>query len=439
VGQTATYSGISVTYTSGGSEKTARTEHNPNGRQWIGSLGVTFPARLILLEALVLDQHPDVKQDFFALFSKLKSLIGHPWPFAPAGLAKHASTCDGEMMRLCDSLYFAISQLESTDEVEHIEGNLSALASLDLHDILEPAPPPVAASAMGHLTPRLTRLVARGGTTMLLSGPSASFKSTFVRQAAADAQAALFIVQGTKSIEPIDLLGSPQVRDGETLWVDGPVAQAIRQAQTGKTVLLIDEAMRLEPENLNAIIPMLDRIPAAVLPSMGITPLTDGPHFVLRLPEELVPAPCENLSVALTTNLGSGFIQPGGTLDSALETRLRYKFYLGRPGRDVTESIYRAVLDDNKVIEPLFLLERFTSEHLLRDGGLFQDSLNVTTNLAFLEELVAETQAGVSLAEAFCDTAEFTLAPTVCPRDEYGRREEAAYRTFMDRVRRVSP
>lgn len=439
VGRGASYSALSVTYASGGVEKTARTEHNPNGRQWIGSFGVTLPARLLLLEALLLDQHPDVKQDFFALFGKLKGLIGRPWPFAPAEMTKHASACDGEMMRLCDSMYFAIVQLESTDDVEFLDGNLSALTTLDLHDVLEPPPATVEAPAVSSLTTRLTRLVQRGGATMLLSGPSASFKSSFARQAAVDAGAALFIVQGTKSIEAIDLLGSPQVRNGQTLWVDGPVAQAMRHAQSSKTLLLIDEAMRLEPENLNALIPMLDRIPAAVLPSMGLTPISNGPHFVLRLPEELVPAPCENLSVVLTTNLGNGFFQPGNALDGALETRLRYKFHLERPGREVTESIYRAVWDDSTVIEPLYALTQFSAENLLRDGGLFEDSLSVTTNLAFLEELVAETQAGVALKDAFCDTAEFTLAPVVCPRDDYGRFEEAAFKTFMDRVRRESP
>lgn len=439
IGRGATYDAISVSYVSGGTEKTARTEQNPNGRQWIGTMGVTFSARLLLLEALLRGEHPDVKDAFFGLFNKLKGLIGRPWPFAPADVARHASACDGEMMLLCDVMYFAVLGLESTDDVEHVDGNLSPLNAFDLHDVLEPPTAPVAAPAVGNLTPRLTRMVRRGGATMLLSGPSASFKSTFARQAAVGAGAALFVVQGTKSIEPIDLLGSMQVIGGDTNWVDGPVAQAMRSAQRDKTLLLIDEAMRLEPENLNAIIPMLDRIPASDLPSMGIEPIADGPHFVLRLPEELIPAPVENLSVALTTNLGSGFFQPGDALDSALETRLRYKFHLERPGREVTEPIYRAVWDDSVVIEPLYALEQFTRENLIRDGGLFADSLSVTTNLAFLEELVTETEDGVSLKEAFYDTAEFTLAPAVCPRDDYGRFEDAAFKTFMDKVKRVRP
>lgn len=438
VGRDASSSAISVTYASSGSEKTARTEHNRNGNQWIGTFGVTFSARLLLVEALMLEQHPDVKADFFKLYDILKTRLGHAWPFSTAELANLQGTCDAEMMRLCDSTYFAVSQLERTDEVEHINSELPDLGRIDLHDYLEPVTQ-AHALQVGSLASRLTRLVTRGGATMLLSGPSASFKSSFARQAAAEAGAALYIVQGTRSIEPIDLLGSVQVIGGDTKWIDGPVALAMRSAQQSKTLLLIDEALRLEPHNLNAIIPMLDRIPASVLPSMGVTPLTDGPHFVLRLPAELVPAPCENLSVALTTNLGNGFLQPGDGLDGALETRLRYKFHVGRPGRDVTEPIYRAVWDDSTVIEPLFVLEVFTTENLLRDGGLFADSLNVTTNLAFLEEVKAETDAGVGLKNAFYDTAEFTLAPAVCPRDDYGNFEDAAFKTFMDRVRCVGP
>lgn len=439
VGREKTYDAFSVTYASGGNEKTARSEQNPNGRQWIGSMGVTFGPRLLLLEALLRDEHPDVKDAFFVLFTKLRDLIGRPWPFAHADLTQHASDCDGEMMLLCDTMYFAVLQLKSTDEVEHVEGNLSPLTTLDLHDILEPPAEPVAPQVAGSLPGRLKRLVQRGGATMLLSGPSASFKSTFVRQAAADAGAALFIVQGTRSIEPIDLLGSVQVIGGDTKWVDGPVASAMRNAQCSKTLLLIDEAYRMEPHNLNAIIPMLDRITAEILPSMGLAPLTDGPHFVLNLPEERIPAPVENLSVALTTNIGSGFIQPADTLDGALETRLRFKFHLERPGREVTEPIYRAVLDDDLVLNALYALEQFTAENLIRDGGLFSDSLSVTTNLAFLEEVKPETEGGIAVNEAFCDTAAFTLAPAVCPRDDYGRYEDAAYRTFMDKVRRVSP
>jgi hypothetical protein len=109
------------------------------------------------------------------------------------------------------------------------------------------------------------------------------------------------------STEPADLLGNPHPAVD---WIDGPLSAAFRQAALGKTVLiLIDEFYRAMA---TARTILLTCTSPATLPSgekvyrlttgRAIMDPTTGVHT-----SEVLEAPCRNIAIVATTNVGAQF------------------------------------------------------------------------------------------------------------------------------------
>lgn len=109
------------------------------------------------------------------------------------------------------------------------------------------------------------------------------------------------------STEPVDFLGNP---DPRVPWIDGPLAEAFRQAALGKSVLLvIDEIFRA---TATARTILLTCTSPAVLPSGEKVyrlrtgrPIEDAVTGVHK--SEVLEAPCHNLAIVATTNVGAQF------------------------------------------------------------------------------------------------------------------------------------
>ena len=90
------------------------------------------------------------------------------------------------------------------------------------------------------------------------TGPTGCGKTLLARRVACEEDAALFTIQGRYSMNEADLLGSPLLIDGETVWVDGPLTKALLASQEMPVVLLIDEANRARPESKSVLFSVLD-------------------------------------------------------------------------------------------------------------------------------------------------------------------------------------
>ena len=92
----------------------------------------------------------------------------------------------------------------------------------------------------------------------LTSLPEHSGKTYKVTQYAEDHHAKVIQLNGHSGIESIDILGyNIRASDGSFVWLDGPLTEAFRIAQTEPVILIIDELLRIKSRELNIFISSL--------------------------------------------------------------------------------------------------------------------------------------------------------------------------------------
>lgn len=109
---------------------------------------------------------------------------------------------------------------------------------------------------------------------------------------------------GHEGIESPDMLGYlVPLNAGSMVWKDGPLSEAFRLAQTQKTVLIIDELLRIRQRELSILLTALSPDEGMYRLRTGrIKEVIDG----VAVEEELC-CPVENLCVVATTNVGSEY------------------------------------------------------------------------------------------------------------------------------------
>jgi MoxR-like ATPase len=125
----------------------------------------------------------------------------------------------------------------------------------------------------GHFKDLSTILESRMFYPGLITGLSGNGKTMMVEQVCAKAKRELFRVNITKMTDEDDLLGGFRLVNGETVWFDGPVVEAMRRG----AVLLLDE-VDLGDEKLMCLQPVLEgkpillkKINEIVAPTAGFT------------------------------------------------------------------------------------------------------------------------------------------------------------------------
>lgn len=170
---------------------------------------------------------------------------------------------------------------------------------------------------------------------VLLEGDRGSRKTHESRSFARKHGYPLVEVGGHEGIESIDLLGCLIPYSGkETVWKDGPLSEAFRRAQSEKTVLLIDELLRIPTRQLSILL-------TALSPDEGTYKLRTGRVIAVNngvATEEVLVCPVSNLAVIATTNVGSEYAVDD--CDPALAER----FIVLR--RDTTEEMLSSVLSE---------------------------------------------------------------------------------------------
>jgi MoxR-like ATPase len=125
----------------------------------------------------------------------------------------------------------------------------------------------------GHFKDVSTILASRMFYPTFITGLSGNGKTLMVEQACAKAKRELFRVNITIETDEDDLLGGFRLHNGETVWFDGPVVEAMRRG----AVLLLDEVdlasnriMCLQPVLEGKAI-LLKKINEIVTPAPGFT------------------------------------------------------------------------------------------------------------------------------------------------------------------------
>lgn len=143
----------------------------------------------------------------------------------------------------------------------------------------------------------------------LISGATGAGKTHLAESIATELDAPMFTIQGKYSMDEGDLLGSPVLVNGETIWTDGTLTKALLASQKQEVVLLVDELNRARPESKGVLFSALDDRCQVELDARG---------------GETVQGDPDNLIVIGTMNEGSEYeVQ---SLDKAEKRRFGRKF-----------------------------------------------------------------------------------------------------------------
>jgi len=131
----------------------------------------------------------------------------------------------------------------------------------------------------GHFTDVRSIIAKRIWFPVYITGMSGNGKTTMVEQACADAGREYFRVNITAETDEDDLLGGFRLVNGETVWQDGPVVQAMKRG----AILLLDE------------------VDLGTDKTMCLQPIMDGkPVFLKKISQWVEPA--QGFNVIATAN-----------------------------------------------------------------------------------------------------------------------------------------
>jgi MoxR-like ATPase len=162
------------------------------------------------------------------------------------------------------------------------------------------------------LVPCLIAMASSPTQRVWFGGPAATGKTEMARQLAARTGRAIFRVNFDRYTEASGIVGDMGLVNGNTVWVDGPVAAACRHEGA---VLLLDELTYGTPGAISCLNPVLER---------NGTPL--------RLPRtgETLPVPDSLLIIVADNTFGTG--DSSGEYHArneiGLDTRSRFQFKL---------------------------------------------------------------------------------------------------------------
>jgi len=154
---------------------------------------------------------------------------------------------------------------------------------------------------------------------ILLEGDKGSGKTYAAVSWANSKEVEQVFIGGHEQFESIDFLGHyVQQKNAELIWKDGALSEAFRKAKSGKkTILILDEILRVPKRELNILISALSPINGEYVLRTGRALYAVDDIAV----EEVIKAPVENLWVVGTTNIGDGYEVE--TIDEALIDRFK--------------------------------------------------------------------------------------------------------------------
>jgi len=290
-----------------------------------------------------------------------------------------------------------------------------------------------------HLTPlsRLNRLIKRGGAALLV-GPPGTFKTETAKRCAVENNVQLVLAKGAPGVEDRDFLGGVYPTQRGPQWVDGPISRAFVLAQTGKTVLLIDEILRYQSEALNVLIGALDSVSRDEALKIGLpeSSLVGERFYLLPLPNgEHLCCPAANLTWLMTTNLGEDHLQTADRIDAALLSRIDMVIEFLYPDEEVARALYERVGGDRELADLAYQIELITREGANADGGLLIRPADARKTLALIKETLSIMENdGLSRLVALECALPVVLFPHCCPRDMAGQLDESAVNMLRNRI-----
>lgn len=369
------------------------------------------------------------------------------------------------LLQTVDELYFwlryrAAEPIPANDKLDLIE--ISDSESLQLPpereevDIRSLTDPIVLESLIKHTAPNQTRKVKRknqspekatpgrfvgeqlssliqaldAGENVLLAGYTGTGKTMCVHQAATSRYANLVTVEGKEGMIDLDFLGAylPQT-DGSRRWKDGPVAHAMRLAETEPVILFLDELNRFPRTQVNILIGLMNQVQGSVCQRMGLELEENRNFYVTEIPmsSEVIFCPIPHLSFIAAGNFGRSFAVY--ELDPALRRRfstvIDFDFL---PAKSETALVKREHPRlGEKVIQALVNVAVET-RRMLANGEL-PGCVDTASLLNWAGKCEREAARSV---QAVMNCARKAWADQVCGRNHIGLINEGSFNALQD-------
>ena len=256
----------------------------------------------------------------------------------------------------------------------------------------------------GHFKDVSTILASRMFYPTFITGLSGNGKTLMVEQACAKAKRELFRVNITIETDEDDLLGGFRLHNGETVWFDGPVVEAMRRG----AVLLLDE-VDLGDEKL-----------------MCLQPILEGKPILLKKINEIVkPAPGFTiLATANTKGKGSDDGRFVGT--NIMNEAMLERFPI------TMEQEYPSMAVERKIVKKELASAGRPDDDFAEKLVAWADIIRKTFYEGGVDEVIA-TRRLVHIAKAYGIWADRMKAITYC----LNRFDEETKSSFMDLYTKV--
>ncbi|OLV18207.1 hypothetical protein BOO71_0006529 [Deinococcus marmoris] len=401
------------------------------------------PYVLLIAEAALLGTHHELRTRWAALLTALED-GGASWPVPEAALARlsNRDVIKNAMYAVVDTLYFLLKTqgLPRADS-----GRLPTDSAEYPHTPLlyGQAAQTVGAADLGDEA-RLMRRAAYGVRALLI-GPTGCGKTELGKRVALALGARLCKVSGRPGLEDRDMIGGVAPTPSGPRWLDGPLARALRSAQNGeRTVLLIDELMRLDPYHRNLLVGALDELSAAEVRAVLGRDVPDGRYYTLDLPganagtgggNEVLCAPVSLLSVVCTTNMGGRYVQ-AGHLDPALLRRFELTLFVSPlTGAQIMPAYERVAGPQAAWVA--YALEVTSRGMTAEQGQSLAEPINTGVTLNYLAEVAALIAAGMNVTGALRAALDVTVVPFCCEIGEDGLPDTAARQSLSVTLERL--
>ncbi|MFK7603597.1 AAA family ATPase [Deinococcus sp. SM5_A1] len=414
------------------------------GSVWNTSGNVVRPYVLLIAEAALLGSHHELKARWAALLEALKDGGVMSWPLGEAALVRlsNRDAIKNAMYAVVDTLYFLLK----TQGLPRPDSGQTPLDSAEyLHTPLlyGQAVQTAGAADLGDEA-RLMRRAAYGVRALLI-GPTGCGKTELGKRVALSIGARLCKVSGRPGLEDRDMIGGVAPTPSGVRWLDGPLARALRSAQGGeRTVLLIDELMRLDPYHRNLLVGALDELSAAEVRAVLGRDVADGRYYTLELPgsdagtgggNEVLCAPVSLLSVVCTTNMGGRYVQ-AGHLDPALLRRFELTLFVSSLTEAQIMPAYERVAGP-QVAHVAYALEVASRSMTAEHGQSLAEPINTGVTLNYLAEVAALMAAGMHVTGALRAALDVTVVPFCCEIGEDGLPDVAARQSLSVTLERL--